>query len=402
MTEKEIVTGDGFLTQFVPIIRQICSSPHLFPCKQLQNAAILALCKFMCVSSEFCEANLQLLFTLLEKSDYGKTRCNIMILIHDLVIRFPNLLVNWNHKIYSRLRDTNVRVRCTTIRVLTTLILNDMIKVKGQISALAICLVDEDTQIRSLTELFFNELSKKTNAIYNVMPDIISHLSDSDTGLPLDSFQQIMKHLFEYIDKDKQAESLVEKLCHRFRGARTEEQWCSLSYCLTLLPYNDKALKKLVDNIQCYYDKLFNIDVYQNFRTIIEKSQKTIKAENPEFLNDFEVKIEYCHTRGGDEALTDAILSEMKDLNLKPPSAKQPKPRKTRRRVSSDEDDVKAPRRTLRNKKSTASRKRNIVASSSDESSDLELVVTSNTDESEEEFEKREKTSGRRKGNMKK
>ena len=90
-----------------------------------------------------------------------------------------------------------------------------MVKVKGNISELAGCLEDEDPKIRSLTKLFFAELSKKSNAIYNVMADIISHLSDPETGRDKEQFQSIMKYLFEFIDKDKQAESLVEKLCHR-------------------------------------------------------------------------------------------------------------------------------------------------------------------------------------------
>ena len=53
-----------------------------------QNAAVMAMCKFMLVSSSLCENNIQLLFTLLEKSNDEKARCNIMILLHDLIIRF--------------------------------------------------------------------------------------------------------------------------------------------------------------------------------------------------------------------------------------------------------------------------------------------------------------------------
>ena len=45
--------------------------------------------------------------------------------------------------------------------VLTHLILNDMVKVKGQISELAICIVDKDELIASRAQLFFSELGKK-------------------------------------------------------------------------------------------------------------------------------------------------------------------------------------------------------------------------------------------------
>ena len=60
-----------------------------------------------------------------------------------------------------RLRDDSAQVRKNTCMVLTHLILNDMVKVKGQISELASCVVDHDSRIANLSKLFFSELSKK-------------------------------------------------------------------------------------------------------------------------------------------------------------------------------------------------------------------------------------------------
>ena len=48
----------------------------------------------------------------------------------------------------GRLRDDSVRVRKTTLTVLTHLILNDMVKVKGQISEVAERLVDSEESLR--------------------------------------------------------------------------------------------------------------------------------------------------------------------------------------------------------------------------------------------------------------
>jgi hypothetical protein len=52
-------------------------------------------------------------------------------------------------------------VRKNTLMVLTHLILNDMVKVKGQIGEIAVCLEDSDARIRDLTRMFFHELSKR-------------------------------------------------------------------------------------------------------------------------------------------------------------------------------------------------------------------------------------------------
>ena len=52
--------------------------------------------------------------------------------------------------------------------VLTHLILNDMMKVKGHIARLALCLQDDDPRIAALAQLFFHELSRKA---YKARPD---------------------------------------------------------------------------------------------------------------------------------------------------------------------------------------------------------------------------------------
>lgn len=50
-----------------------------------------------------------------------------------------------------------------TMKIMTRLILNDMVKVKGQISEMATCLEDEDSRIVELAKSFFSELAKKVD-----------------------------------------------------------------------------------------------------------------------------------------------------------------------------------------------------------------------------------------------
>ena len=52
--------------------------------------------------------------------------------------------------------------------VLTHLIMNDMMKVKGHISKMALCLVDEEPRIKALAELFFHELAQKAYKVIHV------------------------------------------------------------------------------------------------------------------------------------------------------------------------------------------------------------------------------------------
>lgn len=77
----------------------------------------------------------------------------------------------------SRLRDKDARVKKNALMVLMHLILNDMIKVKGQVYEMAVCMESDDQRISDLARLFFSELSRKGNHLYNILPDVISHLS---------------------------------------------------------------------------------------------------------------------------------------------------------------------------------------------------------------------------------
>ena len=50
--------------------------------------------------------------------------------------------------------------------VLTHLIMNDMMKVKGHIARMALCLQDPDPRIKDLAHLFFHELAQKNYKVW--------------------------------------------------------------------------------------------------------------------------------------------------------------------------------------------------------------------------------------------
>ena len=76
-----------------------------------------------------------------------------------------------------------------------------MIKVKGQISDMALLIVDDVEKISNMAKLFFTELARKGNALYNVMPDIISGLSNPEAGIEEDNFREVMKYIIALIEK---------------------------------------------------------------------------------------------------------------------------------------------------------------------------------------------------------
>lgn len=395
--EQQMVKGkDSLLGPFGPVVVAVCSQPQTYQHVSLQQSAVLALCKLMCISAEFCETHLRLLFTILTKSKDATSRSNILVALGDMSFRFPNLIEPWAPYMYACLNDTSVRKHA--LMVLTHLILNDMQKAKRPVADIAKCLVDSDPRISNLAKMFFNELALKgKNPVYNLLPDIISRLSN-DENVNSESFRVILRFLITFIQKDKQTESLVEKLCHRFNqmdmdtvivqsvteaegeemaliaapediklkeepqeGSLSEshaavllKQCRDVAYCLAQLSFSSPgAIKKLTDCFRFYGPKLGDKDIYESFTSIIGKAKKNvgIKPEQKQQLDDLLAKFSEVH----DKAVED------QQAHYKANTARGKNAHKERRPESSDtEMNVSAV--SGKNKASAASKRREKAA----------------------------------------
>ncbi|KAJ3406921.1 Condensin complex subunit [Chytriomyces hyalinus] len=313
--EMELLFGQkSLLALFGPMISAICRSNLHFNAPILQVMAVLALCKLMCISSKYCDENLQLLFTILEKSNNAVIRSNVIIGLGDMAVSFNSLIDQNISYLYNRLADSDHTVKKNTLMVLTHLILNGMVKVKGQISEMAKCLEDEDSRVSDLAKLFFTELSTKENAIYNNLPDIISNLSHKDTGVDEEQFRSIMKFLFEFLKKEKQNESIIEKLCSRFKNSGDPRLWRDVSYCISLVSFtSEKSVKKLMEALPLYQDKLHEPLVFKYIHDVILKAKKLPKMDK-QLMEDYESKLLQCREKciENEESIQKADASKKK------------------------------------------------------------------------------------------
>lgn len=296
---------------------------------------------YLC-SAAHCEKYLQLFFTLLDKSSLECVRANAVVAASDLACRFPNLLEPWTPYIYARLVKSPLWAWLSTSKpcphlpgwlimpplsgTMHSLFWRtwfSMIWSRSEVKSAQwhAALKIRTQEFLTWQNYFFMNLQKRLhkllliaiswhwhrvwslsqgNALYNVLPDIISHMSDPASGTPTkqNSFQNtvkwanekmcvcvcfyahlLLRFLFGFIQKDRMCESLVEKLCHRFRATRSNKQVHDLAYCLTLLPASERSLRKLQENLPCYQDKLVDPQVYSSFTTIMNKMKKLSKPE---------------------------------------------------------------------------------------------------------------------------
>lgn len=67
--------------------------------------------------------------------------------------------------------------------------------------------------------------------------------------------------------------SLSPSLC------RTERQYRDLAYCVSQLPLTDKGLHKMLDNFDCFGDKLLDESVFSAFLSVVGKLRRGAKPE---------------------------------------------------------------------------------------------------------------------------
>ncbi|GFS87575.1 condensin complex subunit 1 [Nephila pilipes] len=244
---KEVKDETKLIGSLLPIVVAVCRASLKEFNKEIQAAASVALIKFMLFSEKVCEENMQLFATIAEKSPEPYIRSNMVIAMGDLSTSYPNIVEPWTPQIYQRLSDSDASVREAAIITLTHLILHDFVRVKSLVSEAAKCIADEEKKISDVAKYLFSELSKKGNIIYNIIPDIISTLSDPKVEFSEEKFQVVLRHMLQYIEKEKLVEGLVEKLCVRFTGLSTDVQLHELTFCLSILTLNDKCYSKLME-----------------------------------------------------------------------------------------------------------------------------------------------------------
>ncbi|XP_065301662.1 condensin complex subunit 1-like isoform X2 [Dermacentor albipictus] len=341
LLDKVVLSEENPLGTWSKLVVHVVTEQSTYTDEGVRTVASLALAKLMLINAEFCKQHLALLFDIMENSPDPTICTNLVVAVGDLTIRFPNLLHTWTEKIYARLQDPSRDVKMGTLKTVSFLILNDMIKVKGQISDIAAMVMDKDAELAEMCRNFFFEIGSKGNALYNLLPDIISHLSDEEHGIDENNFHVVMKLLFSCISKDKQLESFAEKLCFRFMLMTTERHWRNLAYCLSLIPFGERGIKKLHENMVCFADKMHVDAVYKSITGIISNAKKAqvMKADVKVILEELEGLVEKLRNKGLTESELVQRTKRQKPRNRKTAAQANRKCQKMSRLSESSEEE---------------------------------------------------------------
>lgn len=291
---NDSVIKKNLMPLFIPLLTKILSlgtDSEINTDSRVLFVAVDALSKFMLLSEDLALKNLDFFYNLLNKTELNENlKTNVIIIFGDLYHRYPNLL-NKNIKyIFRCIKSNSNTVRRTTVTVLSHLILNDYIKIKAEIADFVFLLEDEDKEIAQNAKLFFTELvSKDTKFIHNILPDAISRLSESEEsgGVSETQFEMFARHFLSFIEKDRDQDTLLEKLIKRLKTTDREKEARNILYCVSNLTNNDKTLNKLIEHVDTLHQKSEGNDAKIILKNLIFRLRRLNKI-NKSRLDEFE------------------------------------------------------------------------------------------------------------------
>ena len=274
----------------------------------LGAAAALCLGRLACLHESVAERFLRVLFTALQQASSAVVRINIVVALGDLVARFPNRLEPWTDQLYTVLRqDQDARVRRYMLMVLTHLILNEMIKIKGHWVDLVRCLQDSDASVARLARTLFTEMQRKrvsaAQTFMLLLPDLVCSLSQEEEAeeaaatlvsghapsrltkpkalqpsISTEAFLDMMQFLLSFVRQERLTEHLLERFCYRLRGAADVHTAQRLALCLPLLHCtSERCLRRLVELSKCYTHWLADGVVAEALSHVLARVQRAAK-----------------------------------------------------------------------------------------------------------------------------
>ena len=302
---EELIREGSILSKYTHIIVQIIkdqqfinfankftdntSSISLSLILQLQSSALYALSQFMLLSNNLCEHYLNLVITLMKNHPCPYLRISCLNALADLTLRYPNTLQPWIPHVFMMLRDSNCSVRKHAILIISHLTRIDMVKLQGYAVEIAYLIYDEDASISELAHCFFSNIAQEGNSLYNVLPDIVSHMFDLENNyIEVNVIKQILKFLFSNIRKDRCVGNLVFKFLQRMKLASNNKQKELISFSISLLPISENTLNVLVneftnlksvildDQTKSHFINIYNIfrrqpNLHQGLKDLLNK-----------------------------------------------------------------------------------------------------------------------------------
>ncbi|XP_055334720.1 condensin complex subunit 1-like [Paramacrobiotus metropolitanus] len=194
----------------------------------------MALIRLMLVSEHFCKAHMRYLLKVLESTKSLELKKVLLIGFSDIAVRFVNLIQPYTDSFTNQLRDPNPSIRYHALMAVVRLIVNDLVKIRGQQCDIAMLICDSDEKVSKVSRGFFSEKVPKQN-VMGMIPELINR-ADLYTKLDQSHVEELLKYLIGLAGKTPtDMETLADAFLEILTASRPARTWQIAAYGLTVV-----------------------------------------------------------------------------------------------------------------------------------------------------------------------
>ena len=276
--ESSFLEGN-IMKQFLSLLTKSLSSEKKCNNILLHKSYILCLCKLMCINENFCKQNITPIFSLLTSETFIDIKPNICVAYADFFNKFSNIVQVHLKDYFKCLRDNKSSdiMKRYIMTIISHLVLNDMLKLKGEIVDICFLLDNsQDNKLKDIIYFFLYEINKKgNNTVYNILLKAINRIITEYRDENYEKIKNVIKLLVKFIDKEKQVDNLLDKLFIRLKESEDVFEWRVISFCLCLLNLTDKHAIKFLELFILIREKIEHDNLVQeNFNVVFNKVKK--------------------------------------------------------------------------------------------------------------------------------
>ena len=96
--------------------------------------------------------------------------------------------------------------------------------------------------------------------------------------------------MISYIEKDRQTEILVERLCAKLKNSENPVEWRNCTFALSQLKFNERNLGKLIEHFSSFHERLIESpEVKAYFVQFISQLRRTCtKGEMKKLIDELD------------------------------------------------------------------------------------------------------------------
>ena len=246
----------------------------------IERISIYSYNLLLCISEELCLHSVEDIFKLMTLNLSPYLRASISYSLGDFFIKYPNLVEKYRDKLFELLNCNDIIIKKSVLIVLSGLTLSDSVKVKGDICDICLLNRSDDDEIQQILKMFLFELNQKeNNDLCNMLPQALSKMRTVYGNIPYEEFKKFADCFMEFVEKERHSDMIVEKLCLKIQQTQDEIECRNIVYCLKLIKYNDRILRKFLDYYDSWKDKLSIQSVYKEIKELLEKLKKFSKVD---------------------------------------------------------------------------------------------------------------------------